>query len=177
MNMFAHSARYFLLLVTSVLLLTSGLSAQDENVPGALDLIAGKWILGAEMKPSGPRPGGNVTVREDCSWFEGRVAVVCNIASTTPGGKSTGLSVHTFNPQDRTYSYFAITSVGTTETSQGKMDGDTCVWNGLLSFRGHNTHTRLSIQRISPDRENLKLETVSADGTSSVLMEGIRRRQ
>src|SRR5262249_12602966 len=43
-----------------------------------LGYFVGKWQTEGEMKPGPFGPGGKLTSQDDCQWFEGKFAGICN---------------------------------------------------------------------------------------------------
>ena len=164
-------------MVSSIFATCVTLAAQS-NASSPLDALAGKWVVEGEMRAMGPRPASKMISHENCEWLEGKVAVVCHINSEIGSGRSTGLSVHTFDAQQGTFQYYSVNSAGTTELSKGSAAGEEMwVWNGNLDYHGHPTKTRLTIKRVSPEKEAVKLESVDGEGHPTLIMEGTRRKE
>src|SRR5690606_34912646 len=73
-----------------------------------LDRMVGQWSYQGEAKASPLGPGGKITGSETCEWFQGGFAVVCRTKGTGPRGPMTGMSVMSYQPSEKAYTYYAI---------------------------------------------------------------------
>jgi hypothetical protein len=164
-----------------VMLLAVGIMVQAQAPAGPpkpgpehkrLSMYAGKWNGAGEMKPSPWGPGGKMTSKETCTWFEGGFALVCNNEGAGAMGKMKGLSILTYKPEDKTYVYMAVNSIGEVEVSKGSVKGKTWTWTSESKMAGKTYKNRFTIVEESNDAYNYKFE-MSADGKKwDLAMEG-----
>jgi hypothetical protein len=155
-----------------VMLLAVGILVQAQAPAGPpkpgpehkrLSMFAGRWNGSGEMKPGPWGPGGKMTYKETCTWFEGGFALVCNSDGTNPMGKMKGLSILTYKPEDKTYVYMGITSIGEADMSKGSVKDKTWTWTGESKVAGKTFKTKFTLVEESNDAYNYTFAT-SANG-------------
>jgi Protein of unknown function (DUF1579) len=146
-----------------------------------LAYFVGKWAHHGEMKPgsfgSGD-PGGKFAYRETCKWLEGRFALVGRSEGKTPEGTMKGLSIATWDPAGRTYTYFESNSVGELFFSRGSVRGKTWTWNNASKriVNGKAVRTRLTLKQVSRDSATYKFEMGAPGKQMKIVMEGKQTR-
>jgi len=141
-----------------------------------LNIFAGKWSGTADMQPGPWGPGGKMTYTETCEWFEGGFALVCHSDGMSSMGAVKGLAIMTYKPEEKTYLYMAINSVGDAEISKGTVRGKTWNWAGESKAGGKTYQTRFTLLEVSDDASNFKMVS-SSDGISwPIIMEGTATR-
>ena len=80
--------------------------APEAPKPGpehkAMDFFAGTWLAEAEMKPGPFGPGGKMTSRDVCEWFEGGFQLVCKGRGTSPMGPMSSMGVLAYRSEEHT---------------------------------------------------------------------------
>ena len=128
-----------------------------------LGVFVGSWKDDVEMKPGPFGPGGKFTVKETCEWFAGGFSVVCHSESTGFMGDVRTLTVLTYDPEEKAYTYYEFNSIGQNDSAKGTVDGDTWTWNGDWKMGGKLIKNRSTLKMASPDSVTMTSE-VSADG-------------
>ena len=97
-------------------LVTGAFAQMAARKPGAeqtrIGYFAGKWNMEGESKPSPMGPGGKFKGKETCEWFAGGFQLVCHSEGTGPMGAMKGQSTMGYDPAEKTYTYYAISSLG-----------------------------------------------------------------
>jgi len=138
----------------------------------AMGYMVGKWTSQGDLKPGPLGPGGKMTATDSCEWFAGGFQVVCRGEGSGPMGQMKSLGVLSYNAGDKTYAYYAIDNLGTSELSTGTKTGNTWTFTATSHFGGQTFKSRYTIVETSPTSYTFKWES-SPDGTKwSTLMEG-----
>lgn len=141
-----------------------------------LAYFVGKWAVEGEMKPSSFGPGGKFTYTETCSWFSGGFAVTCHSDGKTPEGPFTELSILGYDAGEKTYVYFATSSLGENIFSRGSVEGDTWTWANETNMYGKPGRVRFTLKQVSADSATYKLEMSTGDEPLKLVMEGKETR-
>lgn len=141
-----------------------------------LAAFVGTWKDFAEMKPGAFGPGGKFNTTETCEWFAGGFSVVCHAETTSSMGDLKGLSVLSYDPEEKVYTYYATNSWGENESAKGTIEGDTWTWNGESKMRGKLIKSRFTMKIPSPDSATMKFEVSADGGPWALAMEGKRSR-
>jgi Protein of unknown function (DUF1579) len=138
-----------------------------------LGYYVGKWQTEGEMKASPFGPGGKLTSQDDCRWFEGKFAVICNGQGTGPGGPIKNLGILGYSPEEKVYTYYGLDNSAMTMTSipRGTISGDTWTYEDESKMGGRVMKSRFVIKHLSPDAYTFKWE-VQGDGAWDTIMEG-----
>jgi hypothetical protein len=138
-----------------------------------LNYFVGKWTAEGDMKPSPMGPGGKFTSTDECSWFEGRFAVVCHSQGKTPIGPSKAIGILSYSPEEKVYTYTGVDNSGMTMTSvpRGTVQGDTWTYNDESMMGGQKVKTRVVIKELSPTSYTFKMDMQKPDGTWATMME------
>jgi len=164
------------------LVLSSGLAlAQapgEKPKPGPehkkLGYFVGKWIADADMKPSPFMPGGKVTNRDTCEWFDGGFAVICRSEGKGPMGPTKALGILGYSMEEKAYTYYGLDNspMNMATVPRGTVEGDTWVYNDESKMGGKMVKSRYTIKVTSPTSYTFKWELVGEDGAWQTMMEG-----
>ena len=128
-----------------------------------LAVFVGTWKDDVEMKPGPFGPGGKMSITQTCAWFTGGFSVVCHSETTGFRGHVKTLTVLTYDPEEKVYTYYEFSSLGLNNSAKGTVEGDTWTWNGELKMGGKLIKTRSTLKIPSPDSATMKSE-ISLDG-------------
>lgn len=137
-----------------------------------LAYFLGSWTLEGDMKPSAFGPGGKFTETEQNEWFDGGFFLISHTNGTSSMGKETGVAVMGYNPQDKTYTYDAFSSLGEVEHAKGTFANDTWTYTSDETMGGQSFKGRFTMKQISPAAMTFKYETSQDGNTWTTIMEG-----
>ena len=118
------------------LLTVPPLDAQGAPTPAPelkrLDFLAGDWTTEGTFVPGPPgTPPAKFSTTSHAAWMDGNFFLVENHESNMEGmGKMKELVVMGYDPDQKVYTYRNFNSMGQSELSLGKVDGDTWTWTG-----------------------------------------------
>jgi hypothetical protein len=141
-----------------------------------LAYFAGTWESEGDMKPSAFGPGGKFTYTQICEWFDGNFALVCHSDGKTQASSVRGLSIMSWDPAAKTYTYFETNTWGRNVFSRGIVEGDTWTWNNESKINGKPVLTRFTLKQVSPDLATYKLEMGGASEVMNLMMDGKQTR-
>jgi uncharacterized protein DUF1579 len=141
-----------------------------------LAYFAGKWVSDGETKPSPFGPGGKFTFTQNCEWFTGGFALVCHSEGKMQEGTWKGLSIMSYDPGEKTYTYFETNTLGENVFSRGTVEGDTWTWTSESKMGGKPVRQRFTLKQVSADSSTYKFEMGSGDEPLKVIMEGKQTR-
>jgi hypothetical protein len=141
-----------------------------------LTYFVGKWSSEGDMKASPFGPAGKFTFMQNCEWYEGGFAIVCHSEGKMQGGTVKGLSVMSYDPGEKTYTYYETNTMGESIFSRGTVEGDTWIWNSESKMGGKPVHARFTLKQLTPDSASYKFEMSSGDEPLKVIMEGKQTR-
>ncbi len=141
-----------------------------------LAYFAGKWASEGDTKPSPFGPAGKFTSTETCEWFDGNFALVCHSEGKMQEGSFKGLSVMGWDPAEKTYTYFATSTLGEIVFSRGTVQGDTWTWNNESKMNGKPIRARFTLKQVSPDSATYKFEMGAPDEPMKLVMDGKQTR-
>ena len=151
------------------LVTASSLYAQTGPTPAPelkkLDFLAGDWTTEGTFVPGPPgTPPAKFTTTSHAGWMDGNFFLVENGESNMEGmGKMKELVVMGYDPDQKAYTYRNFNSMGQSELSLGKLDGDTWIWTGDEHFGGMTMKGRVTLKVLSPTSYTTKFE-LSMDG-------------
>jgi len=151
------------------LLTASSLYAQTGPTPAPelkkLDFLAGDWTTEGTFVPGPPgTPPAKFTTTSHAGWMDGNFFLVENGESNMEGmGKMKELVVMGYDPDQKVYTYRNFNSMGQSELSLGKLEGDTWIWTGDEHFGGMTMKGRVTLKVLSPTSYTTKFE-LSMDG-------------
>ncbi len=139
-----------------------------------LGYFVGKWTTEGETKPNPFMPGGKMTSRDTCEWFEGGFSVVCRSEGTSPTGPTKSLGIMGYNMEEKAYTYFGIdnTPMAMGSVPMGTLQGDTWTYLNEDKMNGKPVKSRFTIKQASPKSYTFKWEMFGEDGSWQTLMEG-----
>lgn len=168
--------------VVALLLGTAVVAAQaPPQKPGPehkrLERMIGQWQYEGEAKASPLGPAGKISGSETCEWFQGGFGVVCRSKGTGPKGPMTGLNVMSYDPAQKTYTYYAISSLGDNIFVRGHINGNVWTFEDTMQADGKTMKVRATVTEESPTVSVFKLEVGPADGQMMVVEEGRSTKQ
>lgn len=138
-----------------------------------IGFFEGKWKFEGEAKPSPMGPGGKIMANETCKWFAGGFHLVCQSEGTGPMGAAKSQSVMGYDPSEKTYTYYAISSLGEGFFVRGNTDsGKVWTWNNETTVNGKLMKVRVTVTELSPTSYGFKMEASFDGGDWAVLEEG-----
>jgi len=126
--------------------------------------FAGRWKMEGEAKPGPMGPGGKFTDTSTCDWFAGGFHLVCRSEGASPMGASTGQAIMGYDPMERTYTYYFISSLGEGFFVRGSVSGKVWTWNMETKAEGKVMKLRVTITEESPTSYGFQMEA-SFDGS------------
>jgi hypothetical protein len=139
-----------------------------------LAYFVGTWTSEGEMKPGPMGPGGKMTSRDTCEWYEGRFAVICRSEGKGPMGPSKGLGILGYSPEEKVYTYYGTDSSGMmtmTTVPRGTVKGDTWTYTDESMMGGQKVKSRVTMKELSPTSYSFVMDVQGADGKWTTLME------
>jgi hypothetical protein len=139
-----------------------------------LAYFVGTWTSEGEMKPGPMGPGGKMTSRDTCEWYEGRFAVICRSEGKGPMGPSKGLGILGYSPEEKVYTYYRTDSSGMmtmTTVPRGTVKGDTWTYTDESMMGGQKVKSRVTMKELSPTSYSFVMDVQGADGKWTTLME------
>jgi hypothetical protein len=144
-----------------------------------LGVFVGTWKDEAELKPGPFGPRGKIHITETCEWFTGGFSLVCHSESIGLMGEGKALTVLSYDPEEKVYTYYELNSFGLTNSAKGAVEADTWTFNGEGKVGGKLIKTRFTIKIHSQDSALMNTE-ISADGgpwTPLMELKGTRVKQ
>ena len=138
-----------------------------------LGYFVGKWTSVGEAKPGPMGPGGKVTSRDTCEWFDGHFAVICRSEGSTPMGPNKELGIIGYNTDEKVYTYYAVGNSGMVMASvpKGTVQGNTWTYTDEGMMGGQKIKSRVVIKELSPTVYTFTMELQGADGKWNQVME------
>ena len=134
---------------------------------------AGTWTATAEVKESLFGPAGTVTSTDTNEWLPGGFFLVTRSKEKGPMGDSQGMAFMGYDPEEKVYVYYAISSAGYSVHAKGTVTGKTWNWSSDSKMGGKPVKSKYTATEVSPSAYSYKFET-STDGgkTWTNVMEG-----
>lgn len=162
--------------VVATVLGSALLVAQTPAKPGPehkrLERMVGQWTYEGEAKASPLGPAGKISTSETCELFDGGFAVVCRAKGTSPRGAGTSLGVMSYDPAQKTYTYYSVSSMGENMFVRGHLKGNVWTFEDTAQIEGKTMKFRATVTEDSPTASTFKLEAGPADGQMMVVEEG-----
>ncbi len=138
-----------------------------------LGYFLGKWDSTGEMKAGPWGPAGPVTFTETCEWLAGGFSLVCRSEGTMPGmGQVKGISIMSYNAEEKRYEYYAANSIGMVEHSTGNVSGKVWSWRSQSKMGGKMMKTTFQLTEGSPTGYSYKMSMAEGTAPLAVAMEG-----
>jgi len=139
-----------------------------------LGYFVGKWKSKGEMKENPFMPGGKFEMKDDCTWFEGGFAVVCNSQGKGPMGPTKGIGIMAYSAEDKAYTYYGLDSLGMIMSTvpKGQVEGKTWTYDDESKMGGMTVKSRYVLQEISATEYTFKWEVQGEDGAWQTVAEG-----
>jgi hypothetical protein len=120
-----------------------------------------------------------LTSQDDCQWFEGKFAVICNGQGKGPMGPTKNLGILGYNPEEKVYTYYGLDNSAMTMMSipRGTISGDTWTYDDESKMGGQRIKSRFVIKQLSPDSYTFKWELQGEGGAWNTVMEGKSTRK
>lgn len=167
--------RIMLTLVALSILGIGGSAQTSQRKPGdeqtRIGFFAGEWKFEGEAKPSPMGPGGKFTGTESCEWFPGGFHLVCQSEGTSPMGPMKGRAIMGYDPNEKTYTYYAISSLGEGFFVKGTVSGKVWSWNNENKIGDKLVKGRVTLTEQSPTSYTFKMEGSFDGGPWAVLEE------
>jgi hypothetical protein len=159
-----------------VLMSSAALTQPPPMKPGAehkrIGYFAGQWTYQGEAKASPMGPAGKITGSETCEWFAGGFQLVCRSKGTGPRGAVTGHAIMSYDPGRKTYTYYALSSLGDNFFVRGQVDGKVWTWLDETTVEGKAMKIRATVTEETPTSYTFKLEGSFDGGPMTVFEEG-----
>ena len=159
-----------------LLLSVALLLAQGAPKPGPeherLGFWEGQWTFEGEMKEGPMGPGGKISSKDECAWFEGGFAIVCRMEGQNPMGATKGIGILTYDPSEGVHTYYGINNSGFPAFSKGHVESDTWIYKSESMMGGKSMKTRVTLQETSDTSYSFKLEISSDGGPWTTFSEG-----
>jgi hypothetical protein len=141
-----------------------------------LAYLAGKWASEGDSVASPYGPAGKFTFTQDCKWFEGKFALVCDSDGNMMGMAVKSLSVISWDPSEKTYTYFETNTMGEVVFARGTVQGDTWTWNNESKVNGKPVRGRYILKQDSADSATYKFEMGAPGEELKTIMTGKQTR-
>jgi len=134
----------------------AGMASAQAPKPGPehakLGYFVGKWKSEGVMKENPFMPAGKMTMKDDCEWFEGGFAVVCNSEGKSPTGPTKAIAIMSYSPEEQAYLYYSTDNTGMIMSSvpKGTIAGDTWTYLDESKMGGQMVKSRYTIKTLSP---------------------------
>jgi hypothetical protein len=172
--MIARPAGAFLLFSTGLLLAQTGEPPKPGPQHEKLGYFIGQWAGEGELKPSPFMPSGKFAFRERCEWFEGRFAVVCKSEGNGPAGPMKSMSVWSYSPEEKIYTWYGIESGPRAPVTvpRGTVEGATWSFTDESRLGGKKIRSRYTVRETSPISYTFTWEMLGEDGAWKTVAEG-----
>jgi hypothetical protein len=169
--------RVFITSVVAAAVFSGTVMAQPPaRKPGAeqkrIGRFVGQWKYEGEAKASPMGPAGKSTGTETCEWFAGGFHVVCNSKGTGPMGAVTGHAIMGYDPVEKAYTYYGISSLGDGFYVKGSVASNVWTWNADSMMEGKPVKFRVTVTEDSPTVHSFKMEASFGGGPMAVVEEG-----
>lgn len=155
--------------------------ATPPNQPGPehkrMERMVGQWSYQGEAKESPLGPAGKISGSETCEWFQGGFAVICRSKGTGPKGSVTGMGVMSYDPMQKTYTYYAVSSLGDNMFVRGHVKGNVWTFEDSMDIGGKPMTVRATVTEESPTVTTFRLEAGPTGGQMMVVEEGKSTKQ
>ena len=114
-----------------------------------------------------------ITSSDNCTWFDGKYAVICRSDGKTPMGPSKSLGFIGYSTEEKVYTYYAVdnSNMAMASVPKGTVKGDTWTYNDEGMMGGKKMKSRVTIKELSPTSYTFSLEMQGPDGKWMPFME------
>jgi hypothetical protein len=137
-----------------------------------LGYFIGKWTSSGDMKASAFGPGGPFNITETCEWLAGGFSIVCRSEGKIPLGEAKGISIMSYNSEEKRYEYYAANNIGMVEFSRGTVKGKEWDWSSESKMGGKPVKSHFILKEETPTTYSYKFEMSTDGAPMSVVMEG-----
>jgi hypothetical protein len=167
---YAETVKIVIAVVAVALLATPAHAQGARPTPGPeqarLESLVGRWTIEGES-------GGDRFARsERCEWFDGRFHLICRSEASAAAGVVTGQSIIGYDADAKTYTFYFISSTGTSIFMRGTVAGPVWTWIGELRVGAELMKARTTITDQSADAYVFKMEGSFGDGPWLLLEQG-----
>lgn len=134
--------------------------------------FAGQWKFEGEAKDSPLGPGGKISATETCEWFAGGFQLVCRSKGTGPKGPGTGMSVTSYDPTRKAYTFYALSSHGDNIFVRGQVQDKVWTWTDEAAIEGKKVKIVATVVEETPTSYSFKLEASVEGGPMMVIEQG-----
>ena len=99
----------------------------------------GDWKSDGELKANPFMPAGKYSSDDECKWFEGGFAVVCESEGKNPAGAPTkSIGIIGYSGEEKAYTYYGVDNSGMVPTTvaKGTVQGDAWTFTDESKFGG-----------------------------------------
>ena len=133
----------------------------------------GSWRGEGEAKAGPFGPGGKLSSKTTCEWFDGGFHLVCRGEEQGPTGKRTFLNIRTYDEKTQAYTEYGISSLGETEyNTGGTLVGNTKTFAFEMNIEGKPTQLRYVEVQVSPALYTYEAAASTDGGPWTVIAEG-----
>jgi uncharacterized protein DUF1579 len=153
--------------------------AQTEQTPKPgpevlkLGYYVGTWEGHGETEGGPLGPAGKLSSKMTCEWFAGGFQVVCRGEETGPTGKREFLNIKSYDEKTKSYTEYAISSLGESEHSLGgSLVGDKLTYISDVGEGDKTAKIRYTEEHVSPVLLTYKAEAALGGGPWMTIAEG-----
>src|SRR5262245_32143735 len=168
---YAETVKFLSAVVAASALVAFDARAQSTRpTPGPeqarLETLVGRWTIEGDSR------GDRFTRSESCQWFDGRFHLICRSEAAAGAGVVSGESIIGYDAEAKNYTFYFISSTGTSVFMRGTVAGAVWTWIGELRVGGELMKARTTITDQSADAYVFKMEGSFGDGPWILLEEG-----
>jgi hypothetical protein len=129
----------------------------------AMAVFVGNWKFDGTTSASEMGPAGKVTFTESCELYEGGFAVVCRSEGTSPSGPTKSLSIMSYDPAKKAYTYYAVEKGFPPFMATGQREGKAWNWDTETKMGEKTMKTKVTVTETSATSYTLDMKA-SMDG-------------
>jgi len=144
-----------------------------------LAYFVGNWTSEGTVKDNPFYPGGKMTTKDRCEWFDGKFAVICHNEGTGPMGAVKGIGILSYSPDAKAYTYYGTDNTGMmimTTVPHGTVNGKTWTYEDESRMGDVTVKSRYVMNEQSPTAYTFKWEMQGEGGVWMTLMEGTSKK-
>lgn len=132
----------------------------------------GNWTFTGEVIAGPMGPGGPATMKETCELMEGGFALVCRAEGKLPAGPTRSVSIMTYDPAKKAYTYTAAENNMPVFTATGHVKGPVWTWTVSTDMGGKTMTTRVTSKEASPTAYDFTMEAAFDKGAFAQFLSG-----